>query len=200
MQTKWIILGVGTLSCALLGGYVLGAANTAQAHEPSGVPAVRVQPCAVTTTTRETNLPRGVEAPRTVAATQTQTPVTHPVARDVAQEGVLRIRRIEVGTGVEAREPTGVADHFSASEERLFVFLDVANRHGSAQDLTITFEPEHPSRSAQTTGLVTLHVPADAARHRTWAWSRNVHAQGNWSAVVRDEADHVVGETHFEVE
>lgn len=200
MQTKWIILGVGTLSCALLGGYVLGAANTAQAHEPSGVPAVRVQPCAVTTTTRESELPRGVEAPRTVATTQTQTPVTHPVARDVAQEGVLRIRRIEVGTGVEAREPTGVADHFSANEERLFVFLDVANRHGAAQDLTITFEPEHPSRSAQTTGLVTLHVPAEAARHRTWAWSRNVHAPGNWSAVVRDEAGHVVGETHFEIE
>ena len=197
MQTKWIILGVGTLSCALLGGYVLGAANTAQANEESTQVAAPVRPCAVTNApVAVSTLPHGVE---TSAVTVTHE-VTRTVTREVAQEGVLRVRRIEVGTGVEAREPTGVADHFRATEERLYVFLDLNNRHGAEQDLTITFEPEHASRTAQITGLVTLHVPADAARHRTWAWSRNVHAPGNWSAVVRDEAGHVIARSAFEVE
>lgn len=195
MQTKWIILGVGTLSCALLGGYVLGAANTAQANEESTQ--VPVQPCAVRAAPAAvTVLPRGVETP---AVTVTHE-VTRTATREVAQEGALRIRRIEVGTGVEAREPTGVADHFRASEERLYVFLELNNRSGSERDLTITFEPEHLSRTAQITGHVTLHVPANAARHRTWAWSRNVHAVGTWSAVVRDETGHVLAHTEFEVE
>lgn len=197
MQTKWIILGVGTLSCALLGGYVLGAANTAQANEESTQVAAPVRPCAVTNAPAAVStLPHGVETPAVPVTHE----VTRTVTREVAHEGVMRVRRIEVGTGVEAREPTGVADHFRATEERLYVFLDLNNRHGAEQDLTITFEPEHPSRTAQITGLVTLHVPADAARHRTWAWSRNVHAPGNWSAVVRDEAGHVIARSAFEVE
>lgn len=192
MQTKWIILGVGTLSCALLGGYVLGAANTASADEDRPQLSAPVQPCAVTTT--PVAAPRGVDVPR-------QPPVaTVTVDRPAPTAGTLRVRRIEVGTGVEAREPTGVSDRFRASEPQLYVFLDLSNRQGEAQDVIVTFEPEHPSRTATVTGLVTLHVPANAARHRTWAWSRNVHAVGNWSAVVRDAHGVEVGRTDFVVE
>jgi len=190
MQTKWIILSVGTLSCALLGGYVVGAANTASADEENHV-AAPVQPCAVTTTAV---VPPGVEAPRPAPV------VTTMVGRREQTEGTLRVRRIEVGTGVEAREPTGVADHFSASEARLYVFLDLSNRHGEAEDVIVTFEPAHPSRTASVTGLVTLHVPANATRHRTWAWSRNVHSAGSWSAVVRDERGAEIARTDFMVE
>ncbi len=190
MQTKWLILGVGTLSCALLGGYVVGAANTASADEDRPQLAAPVQPCAVTTTVT----PRGVDVPRPAPV------VTTTVERREHAAGTLRVRRIEVGTGIDAREPTGVSDRFRASEPQLYVFLDLSNRQGEAQDVIVTFEPEHPSRTATVTGLVTLHVPANAARHRTWAWSRNVHAVGSWSAVVRDTHGHELGRTDFEVE
>ena len=191
MQTKWIILGVGTLSCALLGGYVVGAANTASADEDTSHVAAPVQPCAVTTTPVVAVQPR-VETVRPA-------PVVTATPRE-RSEGTLHIRRIEVATGMEAREPTGVADHFSASEAQLYVFLDLSNRQGDAEDVIVTFEPEHPSRTASVTGLVTLHVPANAARHRTWAWSRNVHAVGNWSAVVRDTQGRELARTGFAVE
>ena len=194
MQTKWIILGACTLSCALLGGYVVGAANTASADEDRPQIAVPVQPCAVTTTPIAAVTPRGVDVPRPAPV------ATTTVERHEHTAGTLRIRRIEVGTGIDALEPTGVADHFSASEGQLYVFLDLSNRQGEAQDVIVTFEPEHPSRAAMVTGLVTLHVPANAVRHRTWAWSRNVHAVGNWSAVVRDEQGLELGRTDFEVE
>lgn len=194
MQTKWIILGVGTLSCALLGGYVVGAANTASADEDRPQIAAPVQPCAVTTTPIAAVTPRGVDVPRPApVATTTLEHREHTT-------GTLRIRRIEVGTGIDEREPTGVDDHFSASQGQLYVFLDLSNRQGEAQDVIVTFEPEHPSRTATVTGLVTLHVPANAVRHRTWAWSRNVHAVGNWSAVVRDEQGLELGRSEFEVE
>ena len=202
MQTKWIVLGVGVTSCALLGGYLVGAANTARANEEHTHVAATVQPCAVmaaapvasTPATSSATTPRGVEPPAL--------PLRQEVApRDGSgSEDAMRIRRIVVGTGIEAREPVGVADHFRATEEQLYVFLDITNRHGEEGDVTITFEPEQPSRTAHTTGLVTLHVPAGAARHRTWAWSRNVHAVGRWSAVVSDEAGHELAHTDFVVE
>lgn len=111
----------------------------------------------------------------------------------------LRVRRIEVATGIEAREPVGASERFARDEERLYVFLDLANA-GEAAQVEVSFEPETPSRDAVITGLVELEVPAEVRRHRTWAWSRNVHTPGAWSAVVRDLDGRELARTEFVVE
>lgn len=111
----------------------------------------------------------------------------------------LRVRRLVVSTGVERREPTGEGDRFDGQDPRLYAFVDLANR-GDATEVEVSFEPEVASRDAHVTGLVTLEVPAEVGRHRTWAWSRNVHAPGHWFAVVRDLEGHELARTPFTIE
>ncbi len=115
-----------------------------------------------------------------------------------AAEG-LRVRRLAVATGIEDREPVGTSERFDGEQERLYVFVDLANR-GDETQIEVSFEPESPTREAQVTGLVDLEVPARVGRHRTWAWSRNVHAPGEWSAVVRDLEGRELARTSFVVE
>jgi len=115
-----------------------------------------------------------------------------------AAEG-LRVRRLAVGTGIEGREPVGASERFDAEQERLYVFVELANR-GDETQVEVSFEPESPTRDAHVTGLVDLEVPARVGRHRTWAWSRNVHAPGHWSAVVRDLEGRELARTRFVVE
>jgi hypothetical protein len=128
------------------------------------------------------------EPPRPVLEARPSAPspdaVRSPDRGGRSTEG-LRVRRVVVATDVVDREPVGASERFDGDEERLFVFVDLANA-GEATEVVVTFEPEVSSREAHVTGLVELDVPGGVRRHRTWAWSRNVHAPGRWSAVVRD--------------
>lgn len=130
-------------------------------------------------------------------------PITPDHVRAPSEDGrtahAPTVRRVAVGTGVSAREPIGVAERFDREEERLFAFVELANE-GEATRVVVTFEPETPSREAHLTGLVELEVPGSVRRHRTWAWSRNVHAPGRWSAVVRDLDGRELARAPFVVE
>jgi hypothetical protein len=141
------------------------------------------------------------EAPRTVVVEPAprEAPVVHEERPSLPRGEGLRVRRLVVATGVAAREPVGVADHFDRDEERLYAFVALANA-GDATRVHVTFEPASPSRDAQVSGLVPLDVPAEVRRHRTWAWSRRVHAPGAWSAVVRDDDGRELARTTIEIE
>lgn len=123
---------------------------------------------------------------------------THRVDGTRGGEG-LRVRRLVVATGIEDREPTGVSETFDGEDARLYAFVDLANR-GDATEVEVSFEPEVVSRDAHVSGLVTLEVPSEVGRHRTWAWSRGVHAPGRWSVVVRDLEGHELARTPFTIE
>jgi hypothetical protein len=123
---------------------------------------------------------------------------THRVDGTRGGEG-LRVRRLLVATGIEDREPTGVSDAFDGEDARLYAFVDLANR-GDATEVDVSFEPEVVSHDAHLSGLVTLEVPGEVGRHRTWAWSRGVHAPGRWSVVVRDLEGHELARTPFTIE
>lgn len=137
--------------------------------------------------------PTGTTSPTRAAAQ----PGTQDSTRD-SERGELRVRRLVLATGIEAREPTGVAVRFDGQQERLYAFVELANT-GEATSVEISFEPVTPSREAQVTGLVSLEVPSGVARHRTWAWSRHVHAPGQWSAVVRDDQGRELARERFEI-
>jgi hypothetical protein len=123
---------------------------------------------------------------------------THRVDGTRGGEG-LRVRRLVVATGIEDREPTGVSETFDGEDARLYAFVDLANR-GDETEVEVSFEPEVVSRDAHVSGLVTLEVPGEVGRHRTWAWSRGVHAPGRWSVVVRDLEGHELARTPFTIE
>lgn len=142
--------------------------------------------------------------PSSVEAQRLPSPSTMRAARSRSLDGSrdgegLRVRRLVVSTGIESREPTGASDTFDGEDERLYAFVDLANR-GDATEVEISFEPEIESRDAHVTGLVTLEVPSEVGRHRTWAWSRNVHTPGNWFAVVRDLEGHELAREAFTIE
>lgn len=142
--------------------------------------------------------PERVEADRLPSPSLTRTARSRSLDGSRDGEG-LRVRRLVVSTGIERREPTGASDTFDGEDERLYAFVDLANR-GDATEVEISFEPEVESRDAHVTGLVTLEVPSDVGRHRTWAWSRNVHTPGTWFAVVRDLEGHELAREAFTIE
>ncbi|HEY8429574.1 MAG TPA: hypothetical protein VIL20_14420, partial [Sandaracinaceae bacterium] len=86
--------------------------------------------------------------------------------------GAIRVRRLVVATGVEGREPTGAADVFRlGAQRRLYAFVEAVNETDDAATLRVTFEPDE----GESVGHVALQVPANAARFRTWAYTRHVY-------------------------
>lgn len=218
-------LGVSAAIVSLLGlgvgvGLAVGSSTEAPSTEaPSAilierreVDAVREpgeRPTAMVTTRPATSPPSSsvLGGSREVSVREAERLPSPALVRDAHERRVdgsraaegLRVRRLLVATDIEAREPVGASDVFDGETERLYVFVDLANR-GDATDVEVSFEPETVSADAHVTGLVDLEVPARVGRHRTWAWSRNVHAPGRWSAVVRDLEGRELARTSFVVE
>jgi hypothetical protein len=134
-----------------------------------------------------------------------------------AREGELRVRRLILATGGEAREPVGAAETFARADvDRLYAFVEIANRTGGEQEVVVTFEPQQrggreaagdPGRvggrgdgtgqAGDVVGHVELEV-GNGARWRTWAYTRMLRA-GAWDAVVRDTEGHELARTAFTV-
>ncbi len=167
---------------------------------PSPAPSSALTTPPLTTPPHATTHPttRQVEAERLPSPSLTRTARSQRLDGTRDGEG-LRVRRLVVSTGIESREPAGASDTFDGEDERLYAFVDLANR-GDATEVEISFEPEIESRDAHVTGLVTLEVPSEVGRHRTWAWSRNVHTPGQWYAVVRDLEGHELARAAFTIE
>jgi len=112
------------------------------------------------------------------------------------ESGPVRVRRLIVATGIEDHEPTGAADELElGTQSRIYAFVDAANHTEEDVSLKVTFEPE----SGESTGHVSLDVPAGAPRWRTWAYTRNITRPGRWRAVVRAGDGHVLARRSFEV-
>jgi len=106
----------------------------------------------------------------------------------------LTVHRVEIATSVVEREPvTDVPVH--AGEDRVYAFLDVANDSSAPAELVVTFE-----RSGSTpVGLVSLTVPANQPRWRTWAFTRGIRTPGEWTVRVRTASGAEVVARQFEV-
>jgi hypothetical protein len=142
--------------------------------------------------------PSEARPPRVQAAAEAgrqpgdSSPTTQPEARLTD----LRIRRLVVSQGVEAREPIGAAESFALAEvDRLYAFVEVHNADAAESEIFVTFEPERgPVR-----GHVRLRVGA-TPRWRTWAYTRGVRSPGTWTAVVRNGEGELLAKTTFVVE
>jgi hypothetical protein len=134
-----------------------------------------------------------VEILEPTVAPQAPEPVSY---EPVLADGDVRVRRLIVATGTERHEPTGAGDVFEiGAQERIYAFVDAVNETDEAVQLRVTFEPERGERA----GFVSLDVPANVPRFRTWAWTRHVYTPGRWEVVVRDDSGRVIARRPFDV-
>jgi hypothetical protein len=107
----------------------------------------------------------------------------------------VSVKRFVVGTGVQDREPLVTSDALSSDGRPIYAFAELANDGGS-ENVRITFERKGQSEKV---GDVSLPVPANVSRHRTWAFTRYIRAAGVWEAVLWSESGKELSRTSFEV-
>jgi hypothetical protein len=113
-----------------------------------------------------------------------------------ASASKLEVKRFVVATGVKDREPVSGSDALLANGAAIYAFAELANPRGESENVRITFERKG---GAERVGNVTLPVPGQVARHRTWATTRFIRAAGVWDAVLWSESGAELGRTSFEV-
>jgi hypothetical protein len=115
-------------------------------------------------------------------------------AAPVRHASKLDVKRLTIARGVEHREPLDPTTSVDASAQKIYAFVELANPERLPGEITVEFQP--PSKKYE--GRVTLPV-GDAARWRTWAFTRQAHEVGEWTAVVRDEKGHELARETFQV-
>lgn len=108
----------------------------------------------------------------------------------------LKVKRLVVTTGVKDREPVAAGDALLADGSPIYAFAELSNPGGESENVRITFERKG---GAERVGNVTLPVPGQVGRHRTWAVTRFIRAAGVWDAVLWSESGAELGRTSFEV-
>lgn len=123
--------------------------------------------------------------------TATSAPRTH-----VSSSDGLLVKRFVVTEGIQGREPVTSDGPLVANGKPIFAFAELANENAGETRVRITFERKG---SSDRVGNVTLSVPGNAGRFRTWGQTRFVRDSGTWDAVLWSEGGKELGRTSFEV-
>ncbi len=110
-----------------------------------------------------------------------------------AQEKEFTIARLVIGTGVEDKEPIGVAETFPATTEKVYCFLEATD---ITKDTEISFVWFHGGNEMLKTNLPLQTGP----RWRTFANKNIGGMKGDWKVEIRDSNGNVVNEVTFKVE
>jgi len=146
--------------------------------------------------------PAGVAAPGAAAAPPAASmsgavaakPARAPEAAE-PQATRLRIKRLVVAEGVDAREPIGPRSAFVAGDmDKVYAFVELDNPERLGGAITVSFEPPN----GPEIGKVNLTVGA-SPRWRTWAFSRGVREVGEWNAIVRDDSGRILAREPFSI-
>jgi hypothetical protein len=146
----------------------------------------------------------GVGAPTVTAASApaasttrvTASVVVPPAAAARVATDALRVKRFVIAKAVREREPVPPAEPLHADGTRVYAFAELANPDGASENVRITFERKG---GKERVGDVTLPVPGNATRYRTWAFTRNIFAPGVWEAVLWSERGVELSRTSFDV-
>jgi hypothetical protein len=118
---------------------------------------------------------------------------TKPVTKATSS---LEVKRFVVATGVKDREPLLSTGPLPSDGSSIFAYAELANPDGASENVRITFERKG---GKERVGDVTLPVPGNVPRHRTWAFTRFIRTAGVWEAVLWSESGQELGRTSFEV-
>jgi hypothetical protein len=181
---SWVVVAALTFGGAgfALGGVVMGA--RAAGREPSGT--TLVVATSPSTSSSTSSSPSHSTSPSPAPSIVPSISPSHT--------GELSIRRMQVTSAIDHREPVDHPSSFDENEERIYAFVDVSNPTDEARELLVTFE-----NGQRSTGHVTLEIPAHTARFRTWAWTRLTRSPGEWTAMIHDEDGVVIASDEFEI-
>jgi hypothetical protein len=103
------------------------------------------------------------------------------------------ISRAVVGTGVEDREPVGVADTFPATTEKVYCFLEATEIEKDTEVSLVWFHGE--------TEILKFSLPLQMGpRWRTYAYKNLRGMKGDWKVEIKDASGALVKEVTFKVE
>ena len=128
----------------------------------------------------------------TQAPAVTSTAVTAKVETPKATK--LAVKRVTIAKGVLNHEPKDATDTVDAKTEKVYAFVEVDNPQKLAGEITVEFQP--PSKKYE--GRITLGV-GESSRWRTWAFTRQAHETGEWTAIVRDDRGKELAREKFTV-
>jgi hypothetical protein len=170
---------------------VAAACNSPSADPPA--------PAAHPAVTAAPNEGPKAERAEQVAPKATQAPPAEakPAAKQPpapSADSALKVKRFVVASAVEDREPVEV-ESVAVGELPLFAFAELENDGGTGR-VTITFERDGSSQKA---GHVSLEVPGEMQRWRTWGKTNLIDKAGRWSAVLRDENGNELARKPFDV-
>jgi hypothetical protein len=110
-----------------------------------------------------------------------------------AENNLFSVARMVIASGVEERDPVGVADSFPADTGRVFCFIDARDIQRKTAARTVWYHGEEEIASVE------LDL-GQGSRWRTFS-SVNIGSRtGTWRVDLRDEADRVVQSVDFRVE
>jgi hypothetical protein len=115
------------------------------------------------------------------------------------EEGTLKeakgvtIARAVIGTGVEDREPVGVAEVFPVSTEKVYCFIEATN---IAEDSEVSLVWFHNGNEMSKFNLALK----TGARWRTWAYKNLRELKGDWKVEIKDANENLLKELTFKVE
>lgn len=122
--------------------------------------------------------------------------LANPATVQAPRASTLTLKRLVVAPAVRDREPVASSDALPSDGTAIYAFAELANPGGDSENVRITFERKG---GAERVGDVTLPVPGDVSRHRTWAFTRFIRVPGVWQAVLWSESGAELGRTSFEV-
>jgi len=157
-------------------------------NTPSALPAAVVAPSEVPSST--------LVAPSRPRVTDVSEPSSTAATPELRSAEGVTLRRLALTRRIESREPVMPGTTFAASSERLYAFVEASSTAEDARELVVSFfGPGH-----RHTGVVTLTIPADAPRWRTWAYTAHADEPGAWTAEVRTKDGALVGRQRFVIE
>jgi hypothetical protein len=109
------------------------------------------------------------------------------------QENEFTIARLVTGTGVEKREPVGVAETFPATTEKVYCFLEATE---ILKDTEVSFVWFHGEKEMLKTNLPLQTGP----KWRTFADKNVGGMKGDWKVEVRDVKGTLLKDIKFKVE
>jgi hypothetical protein len=109
------------------------------------------------------------------------------------QEKEFTIARLVVGTGVEDKEPVGVAETFPEATEKVYCFLEATE---IAKDTDVSFVWWYGDKEMHKITLPLQMGP----RWRTFAYKNIGGMKGDWKVEIRDSGGALLNEATFKVE
>ncbi len=138
--------------------------------------------------------PEVASARAPATATATAPPPVASVKVDVPRASKLAVKRLAIARGVDQHEPVDPGTSFDATAQKVYAFVEVDNPERLPGAITVEFQP--PSKKYE--GRITLGI-GETSRWRTWAFTRQAHEVGEWTAIVRDDKGRELAREKFDV-